>query len=115
MTVFAPLAPAFCDVPDPNGVVNAVCLPEDIGHAPLADVVSEGPGHLLGGSLDSAFAHAAQAPSAPSGSLEALGHVPSGWAGLTPGGAVALVTITVGLLIVLGLIGYRVHAARSAR
>ncbi|MCV7194121.1 hypothetical protein [Mycolicibacterium brumae] len=45
--------------------------------------------------------------------LNAMGsHVP--WYA-TPGAVVALITITVMTLMLAGLIGYRVHAARSAR
>ncbi len=70
-------------------------------HCPtLHEVVGDGPG--TPGALDRVADY-----------LNSMGsHVP--WYA-TPGAVVALITITVMTLMLAGLIGYRVHAARSAR
>lgn len=121
MTTF-PLAPADCDSPDPGGVVPAICLPaEDTGPAPmLAEVIGNDHGHLLGGgAMDTAFGHLGDAPTAPSGALDAIRAadiISTPWySTLTPGAAVALITITVALLAVAALIGWGIHTAKSAR
>ncbi len=122
-TIPVPLRPDFCNHPDPAGVLPATCLPTE-DTAPvgtLADAVGNDHGHLLGGggALDTAFGYLSDVPSSPPGALDAVqaAHmIGAPWySTVSPGAAVALVTITGLILLVSALIGYGVHVARSAR